>query len=192
MVLHSWKLLLLLIACLQPVQSNLPLAASKATARLAFAGGGFGGSSASSKKAKKKRKRGGIRDGVDEPPTTVTKKVNDEPKLDKWGLPPPTEDDIFPPLPPETELIPASDAGGTTSLKEIMAAMKGHMPLAYDEFDENGVERSPTPGNEPMKLRLLFKSPPGTFVASCSVSPPTLPSIQLIDSFHTSYVLLFN
>lgn len=146
-------LLLVLFICIHTTVSR------QATAGLAFAaGGGFGGSSsASAKKKQKKRKRGGFAELT--PPPKVEKK---EQKLDKWGLPPPTEDDIFPPLPEGTELTPAS-ASDATSLSEIKEALKDHMTLDYDKFDEQGVERSPSPSNEPMKLKLLYKSPPGTY-----------------------------
>ena len=159
MALHSWNLLLLLFVSLHSVQSRGEFVTSRlATTRLAFAGGGFGSSSSSTKKSKKKRKRGGFSDLEPPPPSKNQEKVNETPKLDRFGLPPPTEDDIFPPLPEGTELIAASE--GPTSLKEIKSAMKQHMPLAYDCFDENGVERTPSPGNLPMKLKLLHKSPP--------------------------------
>lgn len=154
MVLYHWKLLLLLLTS---VQSKFT--APQSTPHLAFAAGGGFGASSSSKGKKKKRKRGGFSSEVEKPKVVVEES---ETKLDKWGLPPPTEDDIFPPLPEGTELIPVA-ADETTSLEKIQQALKEHMSLDYEKFDAEGVERSPSPGNEPMKLKLLFKSPPGTF-----------------------------
>lgn len=127
------------------------------TAPLAFAGGGFGSSPAKKTRTKpnKRKRTGGLTDL--EPP--VTKKTEEAPQLDKWGLPPPTEDDIFPPMPPGTELISVPQTG-TTSLEDIVAALTDHIPLKLDNFDSDGVEQSPSPGNPPMKLKLLHKSPP--------------------------------
>lgn len=161
MALHSRNVLLLLFLCLHSVQSRgeFIVTSRSTTARLAFAGGGFGNSSSSTKKSKKKRKRGGFSELEPSPSSKNEDKVNEAPKLDRFGLPPPSEDDIFPPLREGTELIAASPEG-PTSLKDIESAMKDHMPLAYECFDENGVERAPSPGNLPIKLKLLHKSPP--------------------------------
>ena len=97
------------------------------------------------------------------------KQEDDAPKLDKWGLPMPTEEDLFPPMPPGTELIPASQ--GPTSLEEIQAATTDHIPLVLDQFDSEGMERSPSPGNPPMKLKLLHKSPPGKNMFESCLTP---------------------
>jgi hypothetical protein len=159
MPLQWWKLLLLLVS-VQSVHCRSGI--------VAFAGGGFGSSSSAKKSKKKpdnkKRKRASFAE-IEQPPPKVEKE--DEPKLDKWGLPIPTEDDLFPPMPPGTELIPAQQ--GSTLLKDIEQAMKDHITLAYNNFDEHGVELSPTPGNPPMKLKLLHTSPPGMlcFTAPC-------------------------
>jgi len=160
MALHCWQVLLLLLVGIQSAQSHSEFAKCRlTTARLAFAGGGFGSSSAKTSK-KKPRKRAGFSE-LKQPPKPVLEK--DEPKLDKWGLPIPTEEEIidslFPPMPPDTELIPAPR--GVTSLAAIKEALKDHITLEYEYFDEEGVERSPSPGNEPLKLKLLHKSPPG-------------------------------
>ena len=61
-------------------------------------------------------------------------------------------------MPDGTELIAAPS--GKVSLAEIEESMKDHITLAYENFDEHGVERFPSPGNKPMQLKLLHKSPP--------------------------------
>jgi prolyl 4-hydroxylase len=130
------------------------------TAPLAFAGGGFGSSNAKKTRSKpNKRKRAGGLPELQERPPVTEKKEEEEPLLDKWGLPPPTEEDLFPPMPPGTELISAPQQG-TTSLEQINTALKDHITLNLENFDSNGVEKSPSPGNTPMKLQLLHQSPP--------------------------------
>jgi hypothetical protein len=89
--------------------------------------------------------------------------------LDRWGLPPPTVDDIFPPLPEGTELVPAQ-SGKDYTLPEINDAIRRVVPLSLDRcFDEFGTEKVGVFGNNhsqssanraPMKLRLLHASPP--------------------------------
>jgi hypothetical protein len=94
--------------------------------------------------------------------------------LDKWGLPPPTIDDIFPPLPEGTELVHVGSSANHT-LEQIQDALRHVVPLTLDRhFDEFGVERDSAAGrsgrSEPdhdsgrqrraMKLRLLHQSPP--------------------------------
>jgi prolyl 4-hydroxylase len=61
-------------------------------------------------------------------------------------------------MPPGTELISAPQ--GPTSLEEIKAALKDHITLNLESFDSNRVEKSSIPGNAPIKLNLLHKSPP--------------------------------
>ena len=128
---------------------------------------------------KKKRKGSWIADVV---PQSRTRDDNNNdpstPELDKWGLPPPTVEDIFPLMPPGTELIPA-ESSKDYSLAEIQQALQHHIPLAKLalRFDEHGVERRTAASStvdrrnnaeqqqqqerQPsMKLRLLHQSPP--------------------------------
>ena len=76
-----------------------------------FGGGKTGGFAKKNNKSKgKKQKRGSLLEEVgvpNAPPASKTKDnnmplVTEAPKLDKWGLPPPTIEDIFPPMPPGT------------------------------------------------------------------------------------------
>ena len=165
------------------------------TATVAFAGG-FGSSSSSnvrpSKKKNKKKKGSGLIKVATTTTTNTSKKkrsgkkkniaghtilhednkdddvdvVVDMPKLDKWGLPIPTIEDIFPFMPDGTELIPASKIN--YSLDEIKLAMKDHIDLSSLDmiFNEQGVEKKVQDDNdsqqqrEPIKVRLLHQSPP--------------------------------
>ena len=140
----------------------------------AFAGGfGRARDGATSKKGKIKKGKGKLTE-ISNPPNTLHddgRKVDDDSsaslqKLDKWGLPVATIDDIFPPMPPETEITPI-ESNKEYDLDEILECLKDHIDLHLDRtFDENGVEKISkvmTPTNEsrqPMELQLLHKSPP--------------------------------
>jgi prolyl 4-hydroxylase len=127
-------------------------------APLAFAGG-FGGSSSTSKA--NKPNRGKRKGGMSELAPVEPKQSNEEqsePQLDRFGLPPPTSDDIFPRMPPETELIAASKEN--YSLQEVKNALKEHISLRLDRFDDHGVEMNVATDRAPMKLRLIHQSPP--------------------------------
>lgn len=135
----------------------------------AFAGGGgFGralnkAATIKSEVPKKKKKRGLINDQLS-PPKTVASITSPPPiVLDKWGLRPPTIEDIFPFLPVDAELIAANKE--YYSLTEIQqAVMHDFLPLDLSRrFDEHGVEKQNAynrRSNHPMKLRLLHYSPP--------------------------------
>jgi prolyl 4-hydroxylase len=168
---HPWpiRLALILSAILLQIVDAVP---STTWTRPAFAaataGGGFGtGAGLSkkgmSKKAKgKKIKRGSILSEVTfdvNPPASSSS----EAKLDKWGLPQPTTDDIFPPMPPGTELIPIKAEEECITLSDIMVALKDHIELdkLAINFDEQGMEKAArSSGRPPMKLGLLHRSPP--------------------------------
>jgi len=137
-------------------------------------GGGFGSSgggatSSSSSSSKKKKRKGNLLSSdiaPPPPPPSPTPPAPEEPKLDRFGLPIATEDTIFPPLPPDTELIPATTSSQmkettttTTILEEIRDATKDHLGIDYSYFDEFGVEKT-TERETRMKLKLLHKSPP--------------------------------
>ena len=124
-------------------------------APLAFAGG-FGGSSSTSKANKPKRSKRNV--GMADVAPVEPKQSKAEPYLDRFGLPPPTSDDIFPRMPPETELITATKENH--SLQEVKDALKEHISLRLDRFDDNGVEMDVYTERAPMKLRLIHQSPP--------------------------------
>ena len=134
---------------------------------LAFAGG-FGSSKGggAKKKGNKKTKprKGGLSGLTTKEPTIqsneekISSTATTTPKLDKWGLPELTEEDLFPPMPPGTELIPCNPSKDYT-LKEIQDCLKDHLDLKLDRFfDEN--RREKTDRKSPMQLRLLHESPP--------------------------------
>jgi len=107
-----------------------------------------------------------VDEGGDPAPVTVADDGDRDarPQLDRWGLPPPTADDIFPPRPPGTELV-AATPDRRYSLAEIGAALRDHIVLdgLGRHFDDGGVERRPAAaaGDAPkMRLILLHESPP--------------------------------
>lgn len=131
-------------------------ASSDTVSRSCAFAGGFGAAkkSANNPKSKKKRSRMDMEGII--PAVTL-----EEPQqvLDMWGLPPPTEEDIFPLPLPETELLSATKED--YNLEEIKAAMKDYIPLNLDHFDENGMQHRTIDNQDPpMKLRLLHLSPP--------------------------------
>jgi prolyl 4-hydroxylase len=119
---------------------------------------GFGKTTAVSKKAGKKKKGGLIAEIEASHDAPASKDKG--PVLDKWGLPMPTADDIFPPLPPSTELISASKEA--YSLTEIQEALRDYIPMdLVANFDETGIERDAAPkGRLPMQVKLVHVSPP--------------------------------
>lgn len=133
----------------------------------AAGGGGFGSpkiqSGSKNKKEKKKDRTPRRRsDGVDlvEKPADDTENA---PLLDKWGLPPPTVEDIFPRLPANTELNPATKSNHT--LTEIQRCLRDCLDLQlHKSFDEQGTEiLSPLQQQLkqiPMQLNLMHESPP--------------------------------
>lgn len=119
-----------------------------ATAKRNIKSRGFGASAGGS--AKKKRQRAQLWEMETVTPEVEPQKSEmDTPVLDKWGLPPPTLDDIFPPLGPEVERIP----GTTTSLAKIRQAVERFVPLDLSCFDDEGRFGA-------MQLQLVHQSPP--------------------------------
>lgn len=135
----------------------------------AFAAG-FGPKSVPAKRkgGRERPKRKGLSEFevVLQPSTTVEKHdktnaiIDGIPQLDKWGLPVPTQDDMFPLMPPGTELISAPTNPDKVSLQLIYDSLKNHMNLNLHRFDAQGIEKDPLPGRQAMKLRLLHTSPP--------------------------------
>jgi prolyl 4-hydroxylase len=136
-------------------------AESRSLAPLAFAGGFGGGNGGSkNKKVKRKQPKGGLSEiSTSSLPTKSTEAKDSGPQLDKWGLPVATVDDLFPPMPPGTELIPI-DTSKKYSLTDIQSRLKEYIDLGLDRyFDDGGTEKD-SKGREPMQLRLLHQSPP--------------------------------
>jgi hypothetical protein len=67
------------------------------------------------------------------PPPSST---SSSPRLDRFGLPPPTEEDVFPPLPPDVVRVPVDrpsfDRGG------VEVATARHLGVNLDAFDDAG------------------------------------------------------
>lgn len=131
--------------------------------------GGFGFGASSSKQSKRKNECPRRSNTLKKKPEKSSGPSDEEPsakgtaKLDKWGLPIPTEEEVleqlFPPMPEGTELIPV-DPLKKYSLFEIQSYLKGHVDLKLkSRFDMDGVEEG---SDEPhsMALRLLHQSPP--------------------------------
>ena len=124
---------------------------------VAFAGGGFGSKATSvPKKLKKKNKRS--LDSISSLSKEKPSKEN-EPQLDRFGLPIRTAENFFPQLPPDTEVIGMD--GSQSKLVDIEADLSNHIPLNLELFDEMGLEkRKPSNSDKQWKLKLIHKSPP--------------------------------
>ena len=123
---------------------------------------GFGASSTSKKKTKKKPKsKSSILDEiqVDDAPTQAPL----TPKLDRFGLPIPTEDDIFPPLTSDVVRVPVQENDGF-SKEKIAEAIKNHQGINLSVFDDNGhsihEERSNSGTSSRWTLKMLHQDPP--------------------------------
>jgi len=88
-------------------------------------------------------------------PAAKPEPKEEEPKLDRFGLPIRTAENFFPPLPEGVELIGMDQE---TTLDTVRSAMEKHIKLNYDMFSEDGVEKASR--MKPWKLKLLHKSPP--------------------------------
>ena len=134
-----------------------------------FGGGGFGANSKPKNKKKGKKKNKNLSDMME---TTVPKKVSSDkststpepkgPKLDRFGLPVATLEDIFPPLPASTELNPVDASKDHYTLSEIQEFTKEHVNLGDLDrvFDDQGEAKIPNTDGSSMHLRLLHRSPP--------------------------------
>ena len=146
-------------------------------------------------------------------PSKTYEREGMSPVLDKWGLPPPTLQDIFPPLPKETELIPYHHNDVSLQKKEqdtlaqkIEQAMQNHVLMSTLPrwFDEEGMERrSPkqiqqqhTAGKETdkddndkerprMQLKLMHISPP-VLVIENFLTPQECKDIEQVTQLTTT------
>ncbi len=92
---------------------------------------GFGASKKST--SKKKKSKSSILEYVDDTPTQAPL----TPKLDRFGLPIPTEDDIFPPLTSDVVRVPVQENDGF-SKEKVAEAIKNHQGINLSLFDDNG------------------------------------------------------
>lgn len=98
-----------------------------------FAAGGFGASKSKTKPKKTKNKKGGLLEFTESSPLPQTS----GPKLDRFGLPIATEDDVFPPLSDDDFVrIPAKDAKYDRS--QVAKSIENHLGVNLSLFDEHG------------------------------------------------------
>jgi prolyl 4-hydroxylase len=109
------------------------------------------------KKKEKKKKNVLINDEVFL--TTSNNAVVDEPKLDRFGLPIPTEKDLFPPMPLGTEIIPATAGKLITTQDEIDEILCQHA-IKIDLSTLQKLSTASSHDDHRLKLRLLHQSPP--------------------------------
>lgn len=130
---------------------------------MAFAGG-FGGrkSVPKSKKGKhSKLRKGGLSDlATKSVPPSQKVAAKSLPKVDKWGLPVATEEDLFPLMPPGTTMD-SVDPFKEYTVSEIQNFLKDHIDLKLDRFfDDGGEGKILVDGHPSMKVRLLHEDPP--------------------------------
>ena len=152
----------------QSLQWQPPIICRISTSHL-FAGGGFGSNSKSISSNKKKKKKvksksGGLLSELEHVTTSIDNKQpsdnysNPNPKLDRFGLPVITEDDIFPPLTDDIIRVPVDASGESYNREQVEDAMKDHLGINLDLFDEHG--QSLHSSTTRWKLKMLHKSPP--------------------------------
>ena len=95
----------------------------------AKSGGGFGMSKSKTPTTKTRKstkpKKGGLFDEVGKS-TSMTSITQTSPKLDRFGLPLPTEDDVFPPLSDDILRVPVGDDASLFRRDVVEHAMKQH------------------------------------------------------------------
>mmetsp|Transcript_15066 Transcript_15066/g.23349 ORF Transcript_15066/g.23349 Transcript_15066/m.23349 type:complete len:401 (-) Transcript_15066:8-1210(-) len=162
-MMNSLFLLLVSATCVTAFMPP-PSAMSRRTT-VCFAGGGFGAPSKKAPKKKSNNKKSKSKSSilsdikVDEAP----KQSTTTPKLDRFGLPIPTEDDIFPPLTSDVLRIPTTDRDEFNK-KKVAEAMQHHIGVNLEMFDENGLsiheEKSSNNCSSRWQLKLLHQEPP--------------------------------
>ncbi|KAL7548401.1 hypothetical protein ACHAWF_011689 [Thalassiosira exigua] len=161
----------------RPVAGAGPVAdaSAPATSTSRFAGGGGFGAGKSAppkkrrdgKKPKRSKSRSAGRLGELEVVSRPNRPAADasRPTLDRFGLPVPTEEDVFPPLGPEIPRVPAAEAdGGTFDGDAISDATANHLGVNLDAFDGDGrsvhEESTGTSAASRWSLKMLHEDPP--------------------------------
>ena len=110
-------------------------------------------------KKKGKRKRQLFADEVFATSETNLAKKDNGPLLDRFGLPIPTELDLFPPMPEGTEIISATEKqyNCTVTQQELDNLLAKYAV----SLDLSVLAKMSTNEQNPMKLRILHASPPG-------------------------------
>ncbi|KAL3805140.1 hypothetical protein HJC23_003368 [Cyclotella cryptica] len=181
----SISLLHTLIVLLHTTTTNVSAITSTscfAVKRVGGAGNGFGipksksGTPSTPTKVKNKKRKSGIlleelKQGPPLPPSPSSSSASNEaPKLDRFGLPIITEEDVFPPLSHDIPRVPVQH--GTTFDRDTMAkSMEKHLGINLDIFDDQGYSlhteatTTTTTDNDQLhstrwKLQLLHHDPP--------------------------------
>lgn len=161
----------------QPLQYQYQYSSSTSTSWSWLAagkgGGGFGANGKSkelspTKKTNKSKSKSstGFLDEIEVSTLKPSVETSTLPKLDRFGLPIPTDDDIFPPLSSDTPRTPIDTLDYTYNRGEVEDAMKNHLGLNLDAFDEHGYskhhEEQQAHGESTTRwsLKLLHKDPP--------------------------------
>ena len=155
----------------QSLQCQPPIIYYRTSSSHLFAGGGFGSNSKSissnkKKKKKTKSKSGGLLSELEQVTTSIDNKQSsnnsdsDSPVLDRFGLPVITEDDIFPPLTDDIIRVPVDASGESYNREQVEDAMKDHLGINLDVFDEEGQSLHSSSTATRWKLKMLHKSPP--------------------------------
>ena len=111
------------------------------------------------KKVKKKTKKSFIADEL--ATAAPTEESSSAPKLDRFGLPIVTEDDIFPPLSEDLVRVPVTD--GEYDPSTTMEAIRQHLGVDLNHFDKDGYstqQHSSETTESNWKLNLLHADPP--------------------------------
>ena len=118
---------------------------------------GFSASSTARKSAKKtkKKKKKGLVSALEE--EIQSKKESQTPQLDRFGLPPPTEESVFPALDDSVSRTPV-DAAAAFNKTLVQRSIRDHLGVNLDNFDDEGL--STHRGEGTWKLNLLHCDPP--------------------------------
>ena len=131
------------------------------------------------KKIKQKKKS-----SIDEVKPTSPPPAPEAPKLDRFGLPVVTEDDIFPPL--SAELIRTPIKSGEFVRSKVADAMQHHLGVNLDNFDQNGYS---THNTEPRKWKLnpLHIDPPVFVIENFFTTEECQEYMNMVDPSSDTY-----
>ncbi|KAL3777436.1 hypothetical protein ACHAWO_004720 [Cyclotella atomus] len=143
--------------------------------------GGFGAKT-KPKKAKQKKVKPSIVDELkrnSSPPPAP-----ESPKLDRFGLPVVTEDDIFPPLSDDVIRTPVRNA--QFERNEVAEAIQNHLGVNLNNFDDQGYSIHSEEGRK-WKLNLLHSDPPVLTIDNFFSRQECEEYMHLVDSTSDEY-----
>jgi len=116
----------------------------------------------------KKKKKSSLLDNVTvDPPSSSNSNAGEassSPKLDRFGLPIPTEEDIFPPLSADisrTPVVTDTATGTAFDRDEVADAIQNHLQINLDAFSNDDEEDNNNESkSNKWKLNMLHKDPP--------------------------------